>query len=306
MQQPELAAAQRPESQQIDVRALVHQLERLARGDAAPWLHADVAARMAERLALIRLQPPRVLQWSAFLADSDALLRAAYPQARQLYAEPLPALQARSQARHRGGWLDALRRRAPIEVWLPQQVPDGAAELLWSNLSLHLSPDPEALLSRWHRALAVDGFVMFSCLGPDSLRELRALYAELDWGRAGPEWLDMHDIGDMMVAAGFADPVMDQERITLTWREAGRMLEDLRALGGNLSPGRHAGLRTRAWRTRLLQALERLRGPDGLLRLSLELVHGHAFKPQPRPRVQTQTSVSLDEMRAMVRSAKRE
>lgn len=305
MSQADPAVPRRPEAQQIDARALVHQLERLARAEAAPWLHADVAQRMAERLPVIKLQPSRVLQWSAFLADSDAALRQAYPQAVQLLAEPLPALQARSQAQHRRGWLDALRRRAEAEVWLPQQVPDGGAELVWSNLSLHLSPDPEALLARWYRALAVDGFLMFSCLGPDSLRELRPLFAAQGWGLPGPEWMDMHDIGDMLVAAGFADPVMDQERITLTWREPQRLIDDLRSLGGNLSPTRFAGLRTGAWRGRLLEALEALRGPDGLLRLSLELVHGHAFKPAPRPRLNAETRVSLDEMRAMVRGTDR-
>jgi len=302
MPETETAAAQRPERQQVDSRALTHQLRRLARQPEAPWLHADIARRMAERLPVIKLQPQTVLQWSAFLGASTEDLRQAYPQATQLLVEPLPALQERSRALHKRGLWGALRRQAEPPVWLPQEAGEGAAQLLWANMYLHLSPDPEALLRLWHRALAVDGFVMFSCLGPDSLRELRPLYAALGWGLPGPEWIDMHDVGDMLVGAGFADPVMDQERITLTWGEPAKLLADLRALGGNISPTRFAGLRSRAWRARLLRELERLRGPDGRLRLSLELVYGHAFKPQPRLKVASETRVSLDQMRSMVRS----
>ncbi|HLO93533.1 MAG TPA: biotin synthase, partial [Burkholderiaceae bacterium] len=147
----------------------------------------------------------------------------------------------------------------------------------------------------------VDGFLMFSCLGPDSLVELVRLYESLGWGRPLPAWVDMHDLGDMMVEAGFADPVMDQERLRLTWSEPEKLLADLRALGGNVSPARFPGLRTPRWRARLLAALEGLRGPDGLIALSLELVYGHAFKPVPRPRVSGETHVSLDDMRSMVR-----
>jgi malonyl-CoA O-methyltransferase len=113
----------------------------------------------------------------------------------------------------------------------------------------------------------------------------------------------MHDVGDMLVHAGFADPVMDQERIDLTWGDPAKALADLRALGGNLSPLRHAGLRGRAWRARLLEALESLRGADGRLHLSLELVYGHAFKPAPRLTVSGETRVSLDQMRNMVRGS---
>lgn len=297
--------ARRPERQQIDARALVHQLRRLARTDDPPWLHAEISRRMAERLPVIKLQPERVLQWSAFLGGSGADLRQAYPQAAQLLVEPVPALRERSLAQHKGWW-QVLRGAAKPSVSLPQQAGEGVAQLLWANMYLHLSPDPEALLKLWHRALAVDGFVMFSCLGPDSLRELRPLYEALGWGLPGPEWIDMHDVGDMLVGAGFADPVMDQERITLTWDQPERLLADLRALGGNLSPARFAGLRSRAWRGRLLQALEDLRGPDGRLQLSLELVYGHAFKPVPKLKMAAETRVSLDQMRTMVRGAGKE
>ncbi|MDN3921009.1 biotin synthase [Roseateles violae] len=294
-------AAAPPRPQQLDPRALRQQASRLARSETPPWLHAEVAQRMAERLAIIKQQPRRVLQWSAFLGAGGAALASAYPQAEQLCVEPLPALLARSQATHKRSWLRTLQGRSRTRVLAAGEALEAPVELVWANMALHGCVDPPAVLAEWQAALAVDGFLMFSCLGPDSFVELRPLYAQLGWGRPAPDWWDMHDIGDLLVAAGFADPVMDQERISLSWGEPEALLRDLRALGGNLAPQRFAGLRGRTWRAALLQALERLRGSDGRLRLSLEIVYGHAFKPAPKPRLQAETQVSLDQMREMVR-----
>ena len=304
MSETESVAARRPERLQVDAVALQRQLRRLAGAADAPWLHAEIAQRLAERLAIIKLQPERVLQWSAFLGASDADLRRVYPQAQMSLVEPVEALRTRSIAsgRRASGLLGLLRRREAVApVLLPTEVPDESAQLLWSNMYLHMSPDPQALIRRWHRALQVDGFVMFSCLGPDSMRELRDLHDALGFGAAGPEWVDMHDIGDMLVESGFADPVMDQERLSLTWREPARLLADMQALGGNLSVTRFAGLRTPRWRELYMKALERLRGPDGLLRMTLEVAYGHAFKPLPRAKVEAETRITVEQMRALVR-----
>lgn len=303
---PSPPPAARP--QDLDGAAVAHQLRRLARATEAPWLHAEVAQRMAERLAIIKLQPRRLLQWSAFLGASEAALSAAYPQAEQVWVEPNAALRERAEAAHKRGWLRALSpfgRRPAVTVQGPEAPVEPPVELVWANMCLHASPALPQTLARWHAALATDGFVMFSCLGPDSFVELRPLYARLGWGRPAPDWWDMHDIGDLLVEAGFADPVMDQERIALTWGEPEALLRDLRALGGNLAPQRCAGLRGRAWRRALLAALETLRKPDGRLHLSLELVYGHAFKPLPKLKLQAETHLSLDQMREMVRQSRK-
>jgi malonyl-CoA O-methyltransferase len=151
----------------------------------------------------------------------------------------------------------------------------------------------------------VDGFLMFSCLGPDTARELRALYAALGWPPAGQEFTDMHDWGDMLVHGGFAEPVMDMERIRLGFDTPQRLLQELRELGANLHPGRFPALRGRRWRARLHDALEReLRGPDGKLTLTFEIIYGHALKPLPRARVGEQTQLSVDDMRAMLRGGR--
>jgi malonyl-CoA O-methyltransferase len=116
----------------------------------------------------------------------------------------------------------------------------------------------------------------------------------------------MHDWGDMLVQGGFAEPVMDMERITLAFETPERLLAELRELGANLHRDRFPALRGRRWRARLLQALgEQLRGPDGQLTLTFEIVYGHALKPPPRAKVGEQTSVSVQDMRAMLRGERR-
>jgi malonyl-CoA O-methyltransferase len=157
------------------------------------------------------------------------------------------------------------------------------------------------LFARWHELLAVDGFVMFSCPGPGTLRELRALYQQRGWPSPTPAHIDMHDLGDMLLQAGFADPVMDQETLTLQWSSPQAMLDELRALGGNTSPARHAGLRTPRWRRQLLDLLAESAGADGRISASFEIAYGHAFKAAPRSRGGETTSVSLQDMRTMIR-----
>jgi malonyl-CoA O-methyltransferase len=169
-------------------------------------------------------------------------------------------------------------------------------------MMLHAVVDPPRLIERWQQLLSVDGFVMFSCLGPGTLRELRALYAQLGWPAATPGFVDMHDLGDMLVQAGFADPVMDQETLTLRWDSAEAVLAELRSLGGNAAPDRAVGWRTPRWRRRLLDGLESLRGADGKIGLSFEVAYGHAFKAAPRLKVGETTTVPLTDLRAMLRS----
>ena len=178
--------------------------------------------------------------------------------------------------------------------------------MLWANMCLHMAAQPQELIAQWHRALAVDGFLMFSCLGPDTLRELRAVYRALGWAPPAHEFTDMHDWGDMLVHAGFAEPVMDMERITLAFDTPERLLAELRELGVNLHPARFAGLRGRAWHDRLrTEIAQHLRGAEGRLTLTFEIIYGHAIKPMPRARMGEESAVPLADMRTMLRGGPR-
>lgn len=300
-----MPASERSARRPLDAVALAHVLWRMQHAAAAPWLHGEVARRMAERLPVIRLQPGCIVDWGSFLGASRGLLRTAYPRARLLAVEPDPAGRAATLAALDAPWWSPRRwRTGPEAVVTEADLGPGQGQLLWSNMGLHGAIDPQAVMAAWHRALQVGGFLMFSTLGPGSLAGLRTLYASRGWPAPHAPFVDMHDLGDMLVAAGFADPVVDQETVTLTWPSGEALLAELRQLGGNVDPTRFAGLRTPRWRRQLAQALEAAAGAEGRPRLAFEVVYGHALRTAPRPRLAAETTVAVADMRAMVRAGR--
>lgn len=290
--------------------ALARQLRRLATLPSPPWLHGEVARRLADKLGPIRIEPAHWVDWSAWLGAGVDPVAARYPEARRWVIEPTPALSIRStdawQASHASPWWARWRRTTPPVITMDAPHPEGwpvdGVQMVWANMTLHAAADLPGLLAHWHGLLDTNGFLMCSGLGPDTARELRDLYRALGWPLPTVDFIDMHDLGDELVKAGFQDPVMDMERLTLTWPDAESMLAELRTWGGNVAVGRHASLRTPRWRARLLEALRtHCCRPDGRLGLTLELVYGHALKPLPRPRLAAETRVSLDDMKRMVR-----
>lgn len=268
----------------------------------SPWLHEEVASRMLDRLEWIKLQPQAWAHWGAVRGglQSHQKLAEKYPKSACFIAEDQ---QIRTQAAinriakkwwQPSGWF---RPETRFEAPLPASV-----DMLWANMALHEAADPQALLAQWHSALKVGGFVMFSCLGPDTAIELRDVYRQLGWPPAGHDLTDMHDWGDMLVQAGFVEPVMDMERITLTYETPARLLQELAEVGRNFHPARFAGLRARHWRTTLLRELaHRLKtGPDGRLSLTFEVIYGHALKAPPKVKVSAKSAVALGDMRAML------
>ncbi len=299
----ETAAAATPPLQ--DPAALARVQRRLLSQSSPPWLHAEVARRMAERLPLIRLQPPCVLDWCAGLGASRTLLERAYPQARVLAVEPTPSTREATARALQLPWWSPRRLQGMPEVLLADEVGAERAHLLWANMVLHGSSDPLSTLRRWQQATAVNGFIMFSTLGPGSLAGLRALYARLHWPPPHAPFVDMHDLGDMLVEAGFADPVMDQETLRLTWPDGKALLTELRGLGANVHPQRMDGLRTPRWYQALLAGLQELAGADGRPALEFEIVYGHAFKPAPRARVAAVTTVAAADLQRMARAGRK-
>jgi len=271
---------------------------RVGAAEQAPWLHVEVARRMAERLPILRQPPSCWLDWWGHQGGSETAVRVMIPQAQRMAVEPDLGLPER-RAPRRPAWWPPRRWGARADAVLrPDAVVPGSAQMVWANMVLHACGDAAALFAAWHRALAVEGFLMFSTLGPATLAELRQLYEQAGWGPAFHPFVDMHDIGDALVHAGFADPVMDQEQLTLTWSNPQAALDELRALGGNLHAQRFAGLRTPRWRERLLASLRQRADASGRLALTFEIVYGHAVRPTPRVRVTPTATVSLQDLRA--------
>lgn len=269
----------------------------------SPWLHEEIARRMEDRLQWIVQKPATWLDWEPSRGglEGHALVQKRYPQAQVfVHEEAQSRLTVSREALSPAWWNPARWGGGTVQFGMPSEP----VQMLWANMALHMASDPQALISRWHQALAVDGFAMFSCLGPDTVRELRDVYADAGWPQPHHQFTDMHDWGDMLVHAGFAEPVMDMERITLSYSSSEKLLDELRGLGRNLHINRFAGLRTRAWKQQLLDRLFQRWGEksaDGRLSLTFEVVYGHAFKPKPKVKLQTETRVSLDDMRAVLK-----
>jgi malonyl-CoA O-methyltransferase len=275
----------------------------------SPWLHEEVGRRMEERLEWINLRPMAWAHWEPVRGglQTHGLVAKRYAQAECFVVEPQPepARVARS-ALAKAWWNPRHWKGGATHFAAP---PREGVQMLWANMALHMAADPQALIARWHAALAVDGFLMFSCLGPDTVHQLRSVYQEEGWPSPSQAFTDMHDWGDMLVQAGFAEPVMDMERITLTYETPAQLLQELRELGRNLHPQRFAALRARGWRQRLEQALARqLSDPaeKGRLPLTFEIIYGHALKPAPKMKMSAQSAVSLRDMRTMLQGGKRD
>ena len=270
-----------------------------------PWLHEEIGRRMEERLQWIRLQPKQWVDWAPVNGGlrTHAAVRARYPKANCLALETSELRLQKAKVALTNPWWKLWQRRAvsiaSLAKGLPQQE---VADMVWANMALHTAVAPQSLLRAWHSLLSTDGFLMFSSLGPDTLRELQPIYQEMGWGDPSHAFTDMHDWGDMLVQAGFAEPVMDMERITLTYATPSDLLKDLRLLGRNLHHQRHQNLRGRGWRQNLENALLALAKPDhqGRLVLTVEVIYGHALKPLPRVRLADQSSVTLAQMKTLL------
>lgn len=262
---------------------------------------------MQQRLDWIVKPPEKWCHWEPVRGGMKAhsLLRERYPEAECTMYEPVAKREAVAQEKLGSRWWQLSRwKGAAAQVGEPA---DGSMDMLWANMLLHTAGDPQTLIERWHKALKVDGYVMFSALGPDTVQQLHRLYAELGLGPAGHAFTDMHDWGDMLVHSGFAEPVMDMERITLSYSGAAQLRAELRELGRNLHPARFGGLRGRQWRNQL-DALLTAKLADaqeqGRLVVSFEIIYGHAFKPTPRMKVQGESSISVQDMQQMLRQGR--
>ncbi len=306
-----------PTSQQIApisvarVRRLFAQPSRVAESQ---FLRREIAGRMFERLALIKAQPARILDAGCGEGDDLLGLHQAFPQAQRWGIDASSAMLA--QARRAGAQSASGMQRVLARLFAPRAaatqgaalacadfgqlpLPPSSIDLLWSNLALHWHPQPHAVIREWARVLRTDGLLMFSCFGPDTFRELREAFAAAAGASDAGErhvlpFVDLHDYGDMLVAAGFATPVMDMEKLNITYTEIDRLLSDVRAFGGNPLFNRRKGLHGRRTWQRFVDVLMASRDAEGKLSLSVEVIYGHAFKPRPRTTLAGESIIRLD------------
>jgi len=271
------------------VRALFRRPERV---EASDFLRREVANRMHERLQLVKLAPQRVLDAGCGTGADLPMLHKDYPAAQVLALDASEAMlrAARQQGAPQSAITQLMSKLLPSKSGIDALCGDFAdlplgrntVDLVWSNLAMHWHPQPDRVFAEWHRVLRVNGLLMFSCFGPDTFQELRAAFSEVDLAPHSLPFVDMHDFGDQLVEAGFSTPVMDMEKITVTYDTPEKLLNDVRAFGGNPLSTRRQGLLGRAAHQRLLAGLDRQRRADGRIGLTFEVIYGHAFRPAPR------------------------
>ena len=243
-------------------------------------LEAEVGSRMLERLDYVRVAPQRILDAGCGPAPQAPQLARRYRGAQILALDHSRAMLARAVAGS-GMLARLLGRSAPRRVCADldrMPIAAGTIGLAWSNMALHWLDQPLAALREIGRVLAADGLLMFSTLGPATLKELRSACAAADGCPRVHAFIDMHDLGDMLLAAGFADPVMDMETLTLTYRDAHALFADLRATGQTSSlAARPRGL---LGRTRFAAIVRELsaQARDGRIPATFEVIYGHAWK----------------------------
>lgn len=257
--------------------------------DAHAALQREVGIRLAERLDYMKLAPQRVLDLGCGTGAALPELRRRFPQAELVALDLAPAMLDAARARlPQPGLLDRVRSRLTLS---PSPFPlhalcadmhrlplaTNSVGLAWSSLALQWANDLPAVIHEVHRTLAPGGAFVFATFGPDTLKELRRAFAAVDDTPHVSRFVDLHDIGDMLVHAGFQSPVMEMEMLTLTYADLKALMRDLKGLGAhNASVGRAPGLFGRhAW-AKLEAAYETLR-VDGRLPASWEVVYGHAW-----------------------------
>ena len=284
----------------LDRRAARRWFARAASTPAEDPVAAEVERRMAARLEYVRLEPRWIADVGRGATTRPSTVRDRYPKAQMLRADPVfaPVRRARRapplMARMRS-LLGTGREHLVCADLSALPIRTGSCGLVWSNLALAWSADPAATLGEWHRVLEIGGLLMFSSYGPDTLKELRAAFRAAD--SASPHvhpFVDMHDLGDALVATGFADPVMDMEMLTVTYASAEALLDELRSTGRrNAHAARRRGLTGRhAW-TRMIAAYGAL-ARDGRVPASFEIVYGHAWKTAPRTTADGRAIIRFD------------
>lgn len=273
----------------LDKRAVRRAFGRAAAGyDAHAVLQREVCERMAERLQFLKTTPHRILDAGCGTGYGSRRLLAHWPDAHLVALDIAPAMLETARAQ-RPGWLHRLPGLAGMAQRFARErfvcgdlealpLAAGCIDMLWSNLALQWSNDLDGTFAGFQRVLAPDGLLMFSTFGPDTLRELRAAFAELDDAPHVSRFADMHDIGDALVRAGFAAPVMDRDVLTLTYDDLPSLMRDLKGLGAhNAATGRRQGLMGKSEWRRLQDVYETFRR-DGKLPATYEVVYGHAWR----------------------------
>jgi malonyl-CoA O-methyltransferase len=274
----------------ISKRKIRQAFDRAAESyDEAAVLQREVCHRLLEKLEYIKLTPEWILD--AGVGTGEAVI----PLLKRFKKSRLVALDLSERMLVKARHHRALLRKPELVCADIEQLPfgDNSFELIFSSLTLQWCNDLDTSLRDLYRILRPGGLLLFTTFGPDTLKELRASWHQIDDAVHVNQFTDMHDIGDGLLQAGYADPVMEAEMMTLQYSRVDQLMTDLRAIGANVpAAGRRQGLLTPSALNRLRAAYETYR-VDQLLPATYEVIYGHAWKPVASPRANAEIRVDL-------------
>lgn len=282
----------------LDAGRVRRAFDRAARSyDSAAVLPSAVREQLLARLDLTALEPEVILDAGAGTGRASRALARRYPRARVVALDSSAGMLR--QAAPRWPWRPRFTRVCADAAQLP--FPDRSIDLIFSNLMLPWS-DPDAAFREFRRVLRPRGLLTFTAAGPDTLRELRAAWASVDEHVHVSRFIDMHDLGDALVRAGFAAPVLDVDHLTVRYADFGALAADLKGSGAhNLAAGAPRGLTGRGKLAALIGAYESFRR-DGLLPATYEIVFGQAWAPlDPGPRAAAAVRIPVEDLRRRLR-----
>ena len=241
--------------------------------DDAAVLQKEVRVRLLDRLDFVKLEPEVILDLGAGTGHASRALKDRYPKAQVIALDLAHGMLL--EAKRRVGWRRRFDRVCADAGELP--LKDRSVDLVVSNLMLQWCDPPDAVLNEVKRILKPGGLFTFTSLGPDTLRELRVAWSKVDEHPHVHRFVDMHDLGDALMRAGLAEPVLDIENFTLTYQDARSLMRELKTIGArNAARERSPGLTGRAALRILEDAYEQFRR-DGVLPATYEVVYGQAW-----------------------------
>lgn len=251
--------------------------------DAAAVLQKEVRERMSARLDLVRIAPRNVLDLGAGTGHAARALAARYPGS-HVVALDIALGMLRLANAGQPWWRRFTQKQQSTLCADMESLPLAAAsmDLAWSNLAIQWSNDLDRVFAEMARVLRPEGLLTFSTFGPDTLKELRAATTADPQHVHVSRFIDMHDIGDALVRAGFSAPVLDVERFVLTYDDVLALMRDLKAIGAhNATQGRRRGLEGKGFLQGLTGRYERFR-EQGKLPATYEVIYGHAWKAEEK------------------------
>ncbi len=242
--------------------------------DSHDFLFRDINQKQISRMKLFQINPQTILDCGCGTGVGTQLLLEQFKKSTvyslDMARNMLSVVQKKKKWRQNNVSVQAQAHKLPFKT--------NSFDLVYANLMLNFCEDFSLVFQEWQRILKPNGLLMFTALGPDTLKEFKSALKQIQPQQPSPEFTDMHDIGDLLVKHHLTDPVLDIENLKIEYKNPEKCLADLRLLGGkNLHPDRLKHLMGKNFRQSLIQFFETSKNSAGQFSISLEIIFAHAF-----------------------------